>query len=358
MAPIVTSSPLAVVVLLPEALPSALAAQGSPSSPPQLTSRRSTHGFSPGGISPLLSATVDSDGPAAGSRRLSLAPGLGAGIKMSSSRPPGGSASPVRSPSATRSPSSLSPLTKPSADDSGDFASSLGRTGSGSRTNRRSSNPHAVPAGVSAALKQPRGSVAAPSGMGLTAVLASGRRPGAEGDELVNVLRNGGLEGEWIDRVTLLAPPRVIRAPCSPCSLKINRTSSASGRCRLAVALRGRYGAAPWRISDGAGAACAHAQRRELQGQEQCASTSTQRPSASLVSRPTQPLLCACACACTSLLTISPLLCTQRDLCARRALGRSSFLSLARDRREAPKPMARPPASWVMALSSIPDHAP
>ncbi|KAL1407396.1 3',5'-cyclic-nucleotide phosphodiesterase [Vanrija albida] len=234
MASIVTSSPLAVVVLLPEALPSAVPSHGSPSSPPQLTSRRSAHGISASSINPLLSGAADSDGHAAGSRRLSLAPGLGAGIKMSSSRPPGGgSRSPVRSSSATRNPASLSPLTKSSADDDSqpavEYPSSLARTGSGSRTNRRSSNPNAVPAGVAAALKQPRGSVAAPSGMGLTAVLASGRRPGAEGDELVTVLRNGGLEVTAIRQVSHL--PSILNttaAGASSPNLSTPRPSSTS----------------------------------------------------------------------------------------------------------------------------------
>lgn len=171
--PAMLSSPLAVLVLLPDAL--------SPNAPsrtkiaPPLISRNS------GGAVPRMSGlttwttTADAndaggDPPIVQSRRLSLAPNLGTGQSKPSVSPTSmGGFSPL---------TSLSPLSSDKPRRSGPA--------------RKSSIPDHI--ANSPALSKPRASVAYPSGQGLPNI--GRRRTHSVGDELVDLFRASGVEGE------------------------------------------------------------------------------------------------------------------------------------------------------------------
>ncbi|KLT42542.1 hypothetical protein CC85DRAFT_83339 [Cutaneotrichosporon oleaginosum] len=189
--PAVLASPLAVLVLLPDAL--SPNAPGRTNIAPPLISRNS------GGAVPRISGlttwtTASNDEDDKGdplivqSRRLSLAPHLGTGQSKPSVSPTsslGGGFSPL---------SSLSPL------------SDKRRSGA----TRKSSIPDHLAS--SPALNKPRASVAYPSGQGLPNI--GRRRTQSVGDELVDLFRASGVEVAVIRHLTHL--PNVIAHPKSP----------------------------------------------------------------------------------------------------------------------------------------------
>lgn len=166
------SSAFSVLALLPESMSNG--SQAGPT-PPPLVHRDST---------PMVHTRSDwsnehADSLAINNRRLSLAPGLGAGLN-SASKPPSLSTSPETPTSSRLAPPGL------------DSPSSMhSRTRSSDNTdNQRSSG---VPHG-SDALRQPRGSVQIGTARG--SALSGRSRPGAVGDDLVSALRQYGIEGE------------------------------------------------------------------------------------------------------------------------------------------------------------------
>lgn len=192
---------MSILVLLPESISSATQRLAPVLHDKGLSSRASSPNVRSENGRLLSISSEDSDGidPVAHGRRLSLAPGLGAGIHMTSNIGHVGSALGF-SPPSTAIPGSTSPSkrTKPA------LPSSPANQDAESKAHHRSNS--ATRAGIalsgsdallqSAALKIPRGSIAGPGGTGFTS-LAAARRPAAAGDELVNVLRQAGLEGTY-----------------------------------------------------------------------------------------------------------------------------------------------------------------
>lgn len=225
--------PLAIYVLLPTS--AHLQAQHGPiapiSRPPPLTSRQSGSSLATMAnlkISPqhpsaekLQDADQNLDIPdmAAANRRLSLAPGIGAGTQTRSARMNDGMRPLANAEeSSTSRVESAKPAPPPvgrSYQMSGRAAeapakseqlaiSTAGPPAFGSRSGASPRTPGFRRRPVTATVAesgpfgnpQARGSMALPNGMGL-GIRAGGRnRPGWEGDEVVGMLRNSGMEGE------------------------------------------------------------------------------------------------------------------------------------------------------------------
>lgn len=185
------SSPIAVLVLLPDAL-SANVPGRTKIAPPSMSSR--TSGSAVPRLSGLTTWTTsaenddDSSDPLiVQSRRLSLAPHLGTGQSNKAALSPFSSG-----PSPTSHSPGISPLSSMSSIDKPAAPGPSRRTGFAPR---KSSIPEHIAS--SPALSKPRASVAYPSGQGLLPNSMGRRRANTEGDELVDLFRASGVEGEY-----------------------------------------------------------------------------------------------------------------------------------------------------------------
>ena len=207
-----------------------------PSRPPPLTSRQSgstVPSLKAFGMSSRLTRSKKDtyeeeaiDAVVSAGRRLSLAPGIGAGTQVRMLSPD--RMSPVSTglhDTNGHAETSRQGAAAYQASEAPTFGAKRISSMTGKRTRRpQTSSAQPGPAALLAAAGVSRGSIALPSGMGMGGSGVGRNRPGWEGDEVVAVLRGSGLQGEYCFLMRKRVPldvvnvdlPRDRAHPCVP----------------------------------------------------------------------------------------------------------------------------------------------